>query len=218
MGYKSLATGTGSKDSMLCPNCDIKHDLDDCKIYLSYSVEDRSKFLGRKRLCYGCYKPVSHNHSAKSCTQRRKCKKCEGNHPTGLHGFKFRKKKDENNVENNMQKKIDSNQVEKVHEVKSNATVLGTVISMCVIPVKVTSTTSGKSIFTLAMLDSCSQASFVTDNLVKHLNANGIETSLTINTITGANTITSQLIDGLVVELWCRLLWTVRDQRKKKGA
>lgn len=124
----------------LCPACSAKHDLGDCKLFLSYTIEDRSKFLGRKRLCYGCYDPITDKHNAKSCPHRRKCTICKGNHPTGLHGFRFRKRSDSKDKEENKES------TEEKESVKSNVTRLskscnslnvGEVISLCIVPVKV---------------------------------------------------------------------------------
>ena len=43
--------------------------------------------LRRKRLCYGCYLPVSAEHTAKTCKKRRVCRICAMKHPIGLHGY-----------------------------------------------------------------------------------------------------------------------------------
>ena len=42
-----------------CILCCHKHDLDNCEEHIKKSIEERSKFLARKKLCYGCYKPIS---------------------------------------------------------------------------------------------------------------------------------------------------------------
>ena len=49
--------------------------------------DERSKMLRRKRLRYGCYLPVSAEHTAKTCKKRRVCRICAMKHPTGLHGY-----------------------------------------------------------------------------------------------------------------------------------
>lgn len=205
--YKSLAMNTNYRSSndikRLCPACSAKHDLDDCKLFLSYTIEDRSKFLGRKRLCYGCYDPITDEHDAKSCPHRRKCTICKGNHPTGLHGFRFRKRSDSKDKEENKES------TEEKESVKSNVTRLskscnslnvGEVISLCIVPVKVSHKSTGKSVTTLAMLDNCSQASFVTTDLVKRLDVSGAETSLAIKTINGTETVKSEAIEDLIIE------------------
>ena len=76
----------------VCQLCQKSHDLDDCSDYKKNSVEERSKFLFQKKLCYGCYTPISPEHNARICKQRRVCDICREKHPTGLHGYKASKK------------------------------------------------------------------------------------------------------------------------------
>ena len=60
---------------------------------LEQPVEDRSKTIYKKRLCYGCLEGISKEHNAKSCSNRRQCKVCNGRHPTILQWFKSEKNK-----------------------------------------------------------------------------------------------------------------------------
>ena len=71
--------------------CTACHNLDDCSIFMSLTVEGRSKVLFKNKLCYGCYGCISKDHSARNCKQRRSCKICKEKHLTGLHGFKPKK-------------------------------------------------------------------------------------------------------------------------------
>ena len=77
----------------ICQLCHKRHDLDSCPEYKKKSVEERSKFLFQKKLYYGCYTPISSEHNAQICKQRRVCEICSERHPTGLHGYKASKKK-----------------------------------------------------------------------------------------------------------------------------
>ena len=63
-----------NKEAVKCHLCDGYHDLDDCDEYLKTPVEERSKFLAQKKLCYGCYDQINANHKARNCTKRRRCK------------------------------------------------------------------------------------------------------------------------------------------------
>ena len=54
----------------VCQLCQKSHDLDDCPVYKMKSVEERSKFLFQKKLCYGCYTPISSEHKARICKQK----------------------------------------------------------------------------------------------------------------------------------------------------
>ena len=53
------------------PVCEEKHDMDNRKQFNNMSVDERSKMLRRKTLSYGCYLPVSPEHTAKTCKKRR---------------------------------------------------------------------------------------------------------------------------------------------------
>ena len=64
------------------PVCDENHDLDNCSLFKDQTLEERSKVLGKKKLCYGCYSQVSQEHNAKTRKQRMICKQ---SYPTGLH-------------------------------------------------------------------------------------------------------------------------------------
>ena len=72
--------------------CGACHDLDDCSIFMSLTVENRSKgLLLRLKLYSGCYGCISKDHSGRNCKQRRSCKICEEKLQTGLHGLKPKK-------------------------------------------------------------------------------------------------------------------------------
>lgn len=77
-------SGYKSSDQNQCQICDGNHDPDECNKFLSKSVDDRSKLLSEKRLCYGCYEPISKSHYARICSKRRNCKTCDGNHPVAF--------------------------------------------------------------------------------------------------------------------------------------
>ena len=60
------------------------HLFEDCPIYLQKSLVERRKFVFHHRLCFACFKPTSSTHNAKSCDQKKTCKKCPQTHPTCL--------------------------------------------------------------------------------------------------------------------------------------
>ena len=69
-----------------CILCCHKHDLDNCEEQMKKSIEERSKFLAWRKLCYGCYKPISTSHSARTCNYRRICQFCKKKDHNGLNG------------------------------------------------------------------------------------------------------------------------------------
>ena len=71
------AGDSGKRDKAKCPICD-EHDIEECQVFLSQTMEDRSKTLYKKKLCYGCLGNISKEHNPKSCASRRMCKVCSG--------------------------------------------------------------------------------------------------------------------------------------------
>ena len=84
-------------------------------------------------------------HNAKTCGSRLNCRICSGGHPTSMHGYVPKRKKDaqdsqrsnenEESVGNNFADLKTLSTVEK-HQI--------TVKSMCIVPVKVKSAPKGK--------------------------------------------------------------------------
>ena len=72
--------------------CKKNHDMDNCKNFLELSVNKRSRYLAKNKLCFGCYDPITSNHSAKTCTKRIIRKECKNYHPTALHGYQCKSK------------------------------------------------------------------------------------------------------------------------------
>ena len=56
-----------------CPICERKHDVDNCRQFNNLAQEEQSKTLRKKKLCYGCYSPLTPEHNAKSCKKWREC-------------------------------------------------------------------------------------------------------------------------------------------------
>ena len=156
-------------------------------------MEDRSKTLYKKKLCYGCLGNISKEHNTKSCANRRMCKVCSGCHPTVLNGLKIQKHKKKENSE-------DTDTKDKPEEVKCASTNTGSdVISMYIVPVQIALTNTSKKVHTYAVLDSCSQGTFILDQVADELGISERKTSLTIKTLNGEFTSNSTAIEGLKV-------------------
>ena len=188
--YVIAANEDTSRLQNSCPLCQRDHDLDKCEDFMKKSVEDRSKFLAKNKLCYGCYTPISSDSNASSCKQRRVCTICKEKHPTGLHGYKHpRKGKLEDNSTNSNKNSMTC----------ATAKMNSRVVSMCIVPVKVRHVHSGKEIQTYAMLDCCSKGTFICTDLARKLKADGMKTTIKIKTLNGEDTQESEAISGLKV-------------------
>ena len=72
-------------------------------------------------------------------------------------------------------------------------------VSMCVVPGTVKHKNSSREVKTFAMLDKCSQGTFVKEDLLKKLKIGGRATSISIKNLNGENTFQSHAVDGLQV-------------------
>ena len=50
-----------------CPVSEGRHNLDNFRQFNDLTLQERSKILRKKKLCYGCYSPITSEHNAKSC-------------------------------------------------------------------------------------------------------------------------------------------------------
>ena len=114
------------------------------------------------------------------------CKQC---HATGLHGYLPKKK--EHKVTSdpkdgvppvNNKKLMTSNFAEM--DIKCNSSSIESkIISMCVLPVKVSHSKSKKEFSTYAVLDNCRQVMFIKEDIQKKLGAVGREADITVKLI-----------------------------------
>ena len=70
---------------------------------------------------------------------------------------------------------------------------------MCIVPVKVKSAAQGKDVLTNAMLDNCSQGSFIQEALVKNMQTSARKTTLNLITLNGERSESTIAIAGLQV-------------------
>ena len=154
-----------------CPVCDDHHDIEKSEVFLSQAIKDRSKTLYKKS-CYGCLGNISKEPNAKSCANRRMCKVCSERHSIVLHGLKIQKYKTKGNNEDTGTKE------NKPEQGKFASTDTGSqVISMSIVPVQIKSKDTSKTVHTYVLLDSCSQGTFILDQLANDLGISGRKNS-----------------------------------------
>ena len=51
------------------------------------TLKERIKLLANKKLCYGCYQPITSNQNAKTCKERLPCRTCKECLPIGMYGY-----------------------------------------------------------------------------------------------------------------------------------
>lgn len=200
---RTFATGSKGQQSKnhqnKCVICEKFHDVEECSIYLANSVEERSKLLYKMKLCYGCLKPISKDHNASKCSQRRTCKVCKERHLTTLHGLKLTKRKGDTK-KGDQKKEGDDNKKEDDAQIHVNSIYSGAeVVSMCIVPVRVSHKSSNLVINTFALLDNCSQGTFVAEHILKGLKVSGKSATITVKTLNGEATDKSCSVEGLEV-------------------
>ena len=72
-------------------------------------------------------------------------------------------------------------------------------ISMCMVPVNLRYSHSGKTVKTYALLDSHSQGTFMLEKLLRDLGVNGEKTSVTVKPVNGEVNKKTTLVEGLKV-------------------
>ena len=67
---KKDAERSSEDSSSRCKMCNGRHDLDECKAFNDMTVDEKSIFLSKQKLWYGCYEAISPKHTARNCPRR----------------------------------------------------------------------------------------------------------------------------------------------------
>ena len=149
---KDVKTSQGEKKLENCQLCNRHHNLDEYKAFNDMVVAERRKVLVKQKLCYGCYESISAKHTAHNSPKRRTCKICFGKHPTGLHGFQYKKKDGKTKGNSQHQQKSVKRNYGNVDGIHCESIGTEDVLSMCVIQVKVQHNQSDQETITFSML------------------------------------------------------------------
>ena len=178
--------------------CGKSHDLDDCKEYLKKSLQERREFLKGKGLCFACY---GGGHRSNGCAQRRSCKTCDRRHPTGLHDDNFRPNQPTIRNQNpSNEQSVDVVTTSHAETEEAVCSVVGTgnpVTAVPIVPVRLKA--AGNEVLTYAMLDSCSTATFVLEDVAACLDVKGADTKLMVRTVNGTKLHDAKVLNGLTV-------------------
>ena len=159
----------------VCCNCDGNHDIEDCKEYLDLPIEERHKLVFLKKLCFCCLQPISDQHKAQQCSEKRQCKACNKWHPTTLHG----------------DKSFSS------HAVTSSTEM----VSMCIVMVELWHAEEGKRVKVYALLDECCQGTLIREDIVETMGVTNIsyKEGVSIQTVVGDDESQGLYVEGLMV-------------------
>ena len=168
-----------------CAYCDGKnHDLAACWKLQEKENKYKIEFLKSKGFCFGCLKKGS--HISKNCTKRLTCKKCNLNHPTILH-----------RDQNPGGKK--STEDTEIRSAGSRCSPLDGAGAPAMVPVKVYSRQTGRTILTYAFLDDGSNAVFCSERLRTQLGVSGKKTKLQVQTLLEDQRVNTRVLTDLEI-------------------
>ena len=165
-----------------------------------HGFEGQNELLNKEEYCFGCFQPMKPKYNAKTFDKRLNCRTCSGGHPTAVHSY-IRNRK-ENTQDDQRSNENDESGTNSFANLKTLSTVekhQTKVISMCIVPVKVKSAAQGKNVLTYAMLENCSQESFIQEALVKKIQEPGRKTTLNLKTLNEERSESTTAIEGLQI-------------------
>ena len=183
-----------NRNTAKCPVCDDHHNIDKYQVFLSETIKDSSNTLYKKKLYYGFQGNISKEHNEKSCDNKRMCKVFSVNFLKVLHSLKIQKYKKKGNNEDT---DINERKEEKVKYALTNTR--SDVVRMCIVSVQLRSKDTGKTAHFYALLDSCSQGTFILNQLTNDLGISGRKTSLTMKTLNRGFSSNSRALAGFKV-------------------
>lgn len=180
------------------------HYVNQCDIFRAMSYDDRAKFVKENNLCFAC---LSSDHFISNCKREKPCKYCPKFHTTLLHPPNpYPNTNSNRKFANNNQRPYANSERETASEAQDaqiNCCSSGTCDSsvfLPIIPVRVKTSKNANCIETYALLDSGSDSSYCSDELLKQLNVSGKTVNIKRSTLSNANeTLTSQIIDNVIV-------------------
>lgn len=206
----NTSTHSVTNNSVKCIFCkDKEHTIFKCSKFISLDISSKRAFISKNRLCFNCFHK---GHAASQC-YREKCKVCSSKHHYLLH--ENRSNLNGNNLENS-----ENNQTSLIAQGENNEI---TQTSTCTLSQSATenlnlvqsqtlaSCAKGQVLLATArfiliseegnrlevrgLLDSASQTTFVTTEVVNKLNGKPFKTNLNISGIAQSNNKVSKMID-----------------------
>ena len=151
-----------------CKSCQEDHRLYACSQFKGMCLADRHKFIKDKKLCFNCFQS---GHSSNACPSKFACRECKMKHHTLLHRPQKQLPDQRTSTKTYSSMNSTSNKMESTKQFTtghfSDDNEINTVLlSTSLVTIR---NSSGDAIKLRALLDSGSQASFVTEDVAKAL-------------------------------------------------
>lgn len=191
---KSNTDASKESSKTSCLDCKGQHDIDDCQVFGSKSIDEKRTFLRENSLCFACY---GQDHVSKGCLKKRTCKICHKKHPTAMHLDEFTFSRI---TSGGAPKKGASTEKSNTRdETASAACHASSNIMHAVLPVRVQQRGSDTTVETYAFYDNGSSGCFITEELEHDLRAVSEKTTLQLRTMHGSEYVQSRSVEDLVV-------------------
>ena len=204
----SSAETVGKGKTIICPSCNANHWLSQCDKFKKMNVDERYKFVRIKKLCINCLTP---DHFVRDCPKKSFCRiqDCLAKHSTFLHlktpGTRDQRQgKEENKESENRDKRDTSNEESNNGYVKAMSSSANnskglSITGLAVVPVKVKAKGGHKTVETYAFLDTGSNTTFCTEQLMQQLGLEGKNSTLSLTTLETANALTECSVVNLEI-------------------
>ena len=188
-GESSSASPEDSTQRDECTFCKKKHAFIVCRQFMNTPIEERRKYVMEHKLCFGCLKP---GHMSKGCKDKAICKVCKKPHPTSLHFDRPQDSEDKQNSTDDTELKSAVSHSIGITKGSSTSMILPVYVSK--------DDDSGNEQLVYAIMDTQSDACFISERTCASLNANGPEVELRLSTLSSRDElISSERISGLQV-------------------
>ncbi|XP_075157510.1 uncharacterized protein LOC142230767 [Haematobia irritans] len=176
--HRKVRIYQASTQRITCFACSQDHFLKSCEKFLKMSPEERFMVVKRNNLCLNCF---SSNHRLNQCSSRYSCDKCNSRHNSLLHRdsrvtLSTEITEMEDNCPTSIQSTTSEREIQNCFARSSRLVLLGTAI--------VNFAVDGVVFSARALLDSGSQASFISERLQRRV---GIRTAKVNARISGLN-------------------------------
>lgn len=188
LNARNLSTDTRREGQESCNFCGMtNHSLATCRKFRQCNQLERSSFIKKKGLCFGC---LNSGHLSKQCKDRATCDICGKKHPTCLHG-------DKPSTPTASPVATDSTNMKSTIMLSTRSSQEG---CSAAVPVLVSSEDApDKEIMIYALLDTQSDTTFIAESIGGQLSSVSIATKLRVSTLTSTKTVMCQRYTGLRV-------------------
>ena len=162
------------------------HNIYNCRSFTSRSSNERSEFITKNDLCFGCLKK---GHMSRKCPKRSICQKCNKQHPSCLHDdYVARVAKEQANAaedssaESMKEEDIGTIRTKVSHRLIGSADV--PVQTSMIVPVYLSVAGAKDEILVYCILDTQSDTSFITEKTASKLGATYTNANLKLSTMT----------------------------------